>query len=182
MEMGYTLHATMTDEPGAMVRLALLLNQRGIQPEALSVGRLGDRRLLAVIRVSGDKSRAGWAARQLTRMRALEHVRVLEDDHLRHWTLLEIPVARLAEAPSNLDVVERTGTYALAEFLGHPEEAAELAERLGGRVVGGILCPSPAAVAASEPASRGTRTGQKGRILSGRTHVVRRRRGYRMAQ
>lgn len=187
--MGYTLHVTLKDEQGALIRLPLLLNQRGLVIEALSVGYYAADRMMAVIRIRGDAEQAHWAARQLTRMRSVESVQVLGEGDRRHWALMRIP-APVGESSAHwasrgLRVVGGDAMQVLVEYSGHPEEVETLASELGGQVVSSVLCPGAVAAVRGETGNlydQPEQTFKKGRIGNGRTYVVRRGRGSRVAQ
>lgn len=178
--MGYTLHVTLTNSPGALVRLSLLLNQRGLMVEALSMAPGESGRHEAVIQIDGNAAQAGWAARQLTRMRTVEKVQVVGEGHHRQWTLMRVPTPGPSSDESwvrpGMKVLGRDGEDYLVEFSGHPEEVAQMADSLSGRVLSRVVCPGAVAAIERQRGSvygRVTKNG-KGRIGSGRTLMVRR--------
>jgi acetolactate synthase regulatory subunit len=142
--MRYALLVTLREELGTVARLLLLLNQRGLHPEALSVARGTDGRLTAVVQLSCDATKARWAARQLRRMRSVEEARVLSASHLRQWVRLRVPArsARpLTPKGTSWLVVAEQDDHLVVECSGLAEDVAALASAHGAEVLLSLLQP-----------------------------------------
>ena len=154
--MAYTLWVQMRDETGALARLTLLLHERRLAVDSMSVRRAphgGEQgRLTVALRIQGDDGQAAWAARQLTRIRLVEEVRVVG-----------VPgVGALAELVADRDEIQ-----ALREQASTPEATQDLA---AGRSL--YRCRG----------GRDHDSREQGRIGNGRTFMVRGGRGRRSAQ
>ncbi|MGC8487236.1 MAG: hypothetical protein ACP5QO_03310 [Clostridia bacterium] len=149
--MAYTLWVQMRDETGALARLTLLLHERRLAVDSMSVRRAphgGDQgRLTVALRIQGDDIQAVWAARQLTRIRLVEEVRVVG-------------------APAE--------TAAVREEMQALREQGSSAEAVQGSAAGRSLYRCRG--------GRDSHSREQGRIGSGRTFMVRGRRGRRSAQ
>jgi hypothetical protein len=159
--MRYALLVTLREELGTVARLLLLLNQRGLHPEALSVARGPNGRLTAVVQISGDTAKADWAARQLRRMRSVEEARVLGEADVRQWVRLSVPRDFTPPvAPEGLlwHVVGEDGGRLVVEASGTVERLASLMLAPGVEVLLSLLQPpphggQPSAPPAAEPTS-----------------------------
>lgn len=142
--MRYALLVTLREELGNVARLLLLLNQRGLHPEALSVARGQNGRLTAVIQLSGEATKARWAARQLRRMRSVEEARVLGDADLRQWVRLRVPrhSAHFGMPPGTTwQVVGEERDHLIVELSGSADKVALAASVQGAEVLLTLLQP-----------------------------------------
>ncbi|CAB1128316.1 protein of unknown function [Candidatus Hydrogenisulfobacillus filiaventi] len=189
--MAYTVAVEFADEPGAVARLVILLNQRNLQVAHLSVHRLCDGYVEGIIGIDGDPAKAQWTLGQLTRLGGLRQSRILDTGPaercaVRCWAEVAVPAGEAAAADAEgvravreMPEGEAPEGTRLVAVEGHLVDVERWAQRHGGSIrrlhqqleaAAGAFVP-PAAAAAKDARAAGQRRVKLARARAG--HRVR---------
>lgn len=105
--MAYTIAVELKDEPGAMARLVVLLNQRNLPVAHIGAHRVPPHRLEAVIGIDADPSTALWAIRQLRRLKGFIAAALVEPNaasSVMLWAEARVPKGLVPKADPEVAV------------------------------------------------------------------------------